>query len=67
LQQDRADLDCDQVVARVLSGKGGQLAIFVATRLNAQPDALVVWTRAIPELKRSKFVLAIGGSRRGVR
>jgi hypothetical protein len=58
--RDRADLDRDQVVARVLSGKGGQLAVFVATRLNAPPDALVAWTRAIAELKRSKFVLAIG-------
>ena len=58
--RDRADLGRDQVVARVLSGKGGQLAIFVATRLNAQPEALVAWTRAIAGLKRSKFVLAIG-------
>jgi hypothetical protein len=57
---DRARLDSDQVLARILSGKGGQLAVFVATRLNAQPDALVAWTRAIAELKRSKFVLAIG-------
>lgn len=58
--EDRARLDSDQVVARVLSGKGGQLAVFVATRLKAPPDALVAWTRAIAELKRSKFVLAIG-------
>jgi hypothetical protein len=58
--RDRADLDRDRVVARVLSGKGGQLAVFVATRLDAQPDALVAWTRAIAELKRSRFVLAIG-------
>jgi hypothetical protein len=57
---DRARLDRDQVLARVLSGKGGQLAVFVATRLNAPPDALAAWTRAIAELKRSKFVLAIG-------
>jgi hypothetical protein len=34
--------------------------VFVATRLNAPPDALVAWMRAIAELKRSKFVLAIG-------
>jgi hypothetical protein len=34
--------------------------VFVATRLNAPPDALVAWTRAIAELKRSEFVLAIG-------
>jgi hypothetical protein len=57
---DRARLDRDQVLARVLAGKGGQLAVFVATRLNAPPDALMTWTRAIAELKRSKFVLAIG-------
>jgi hypothetical protein len=57
---DRERVDRDQVVARVLSGKSGQLAVFVATRLNAQPDALVAWMRAIAELKRSKFVLAIG-------
>ena len=57
---DRARLDRDQVLARVLSGKDGQLAVFVATRLNAPPDALVAWTRAIAELKRSTFVLAIG-------
>jgi len=58
--RDRANLDRDQVVARILSGKGGELGIVAATRLNAQPDALVAWTRAIAELKRSKFVLAIG-------
>ena len=58
--EERARLDRDQVLARTLSGKDGQLAVFVATRLNAQPDALVAWTRAIAELKRSKFVLAIG-------
>jgi hypothetical protein len=57
---DRARLDRDQVVAQVLSAKGGQVAVFVATRLKAPPDALVAWTRAIAELKRSRFVLAIG-------
>ena len=57
---DRERIDRDEVLARVLSGKSGQLAVFVATRLNAPPDALVAWTRAIAELKRSKFVLAIG-------
>lgn len=57
---DRERIDRDQVLARVLSGKSGQVAVFVATRLNAPPDALVAWMRAIAELKRSKFVLAIG-------
>jgi hypothetical protein len=58
-KEDRARLDRDQVFARTLSGKAGQLAVVVATRLNADPDALAAWTRAIAELKRSKFVLAI--------
>jgi hypothetical protein len=57
---DRTRLDRDEVLTRTLPGRGGQLAVFVATRLNAPPDALVAWTRAIAELKRSKFVLAIG-------
>jgi hypothetical protein len=59
-EADRAGLDRDQVLARVLSGRDGQLAVFVATRLDASPDALVAWTRAIAELKRSRFVLAVG-------
>jgi hypothetical protein len=57
---DRERIDRDEVLARVLSGKSGQLAVFVATRLDAPPDALVTWMRAIAELKRSEFVLAIG-------
>jgi hypothetical protein len=44
----------------MLHGDDKQIAVFVATRLNASPDALVAWTRAIAVLKRSKFVLAIG-------
>ncbi len=58
--QDLASLDRNQVLARTLTGQKGQLGVFVATRLNARPDALTAWTRAIVELKRGKFVLAIG-------
>jgi hypothetical protein len=58
--EDRANLDRNQVLARTLTGQKGQIGVFVATRLNAPPDALTAWTRAIVELKRSKFVLAIG-------
>jgi hypothetical protein len=57
---ERRRLERDEVVARMLHAEDGQLAVFVATRLNAPPDALVAWTRAIAELKRSKFVLAVG-------
>lgn len=58
--EDRGKLDRDHVLARTLPGQNGQLAVFVATRLNARPDALTAWTRAIAELKRGKFVLAAG-------
>jgi hypothetical protein len=57
---ERASLDRDRVLARTLTGQKGQVGVFVATRLNAQPDALAAWTRAIVELKHSKFVRAIG-------
>jgi hypothetical protein len=57
---ERQRLHQDEVVVQMLDGDDGQMAVFVATRLNAPPDALVAWTRAIAELKRSKFVLAIG-------
>ena len=53
-------LERDEVVVRMLHGGDGQLAVFVATRLKAPPDALAAWTRAIAELKRSRFVLAVG-------
>ena len=58
--EERASLDRNLVVARTLTGQKWQLGVFVATRLNAQPDALTAWTRAIVELKRGKFVLEIG-------
>lgn len=59
-RSERRRLERDEAVARTLHGDNGQLAVFVATRLKAPPDALAVWTRAIAELKRSRFVLALG-------
>jgi hypothetical protein len=58
--EERANLDRNHVLVRRLTGQKRQLGVFVATRLNAQPDALTAWTRAIVELKRSRFVLAVG-------
>jgi hypothetical protein len=55
---DRRRLDRDETIVRTLRGDDGQVAVFAATRLKAPPEALVTWTRAIEELKRSKFVLA---------
>jgi hypothetical protein len=57
---DRQRLERDEPIVHTLPGSDGQMAVFVATRLDAPPDALVAWTRRIAELKRSRFVLAIG-------
>jgi hypothetical protein len=56
---DRARLDRGEVLARTLPDADGQVGVFVATRLNAPPRSLTRWTRAIADLKRSRFVLAI--------
>jgi hypothetical protein len=56
----RQRLERDEPVVQTLPGGDGQLAVLVATRLDAPPDALVAWTRRIAELKQSRFVLAIG-------
>ena len=59
-REERQRLDDGEAVARTLPGQDGQIAVFVATRLAATPDALAAWTRAIAAFKRSQFVLAIG-------
>jgi hypothetical protein len=59
-EKDRERLDRDEPVVQTLPGDDGQLAVFVATRLDAPPDALVAWTRRIAALKQSRFVLAVG-------
>jgi hypothetical protein len=56
----RQRLERDEPIVQTLPKSDGQLAVFVATRLDAPPDALVAWTRRIAELKQSRFVLAIG-------
>jgi hypothetical protein len=59
-EKERERLDRDEPVVQTLPGDDGQLAVFVATRLDAPPDALVAWTRRIAALKQSRFVLAVG-------
>lgn len=58
--EERASLDRNRVLVRTLTGQKKQLGVFVATRLDAEPDALIAWTRSVVELKRSTFVLAVG-------
>jgi hypothetical protein len=57
---ERAHLDADGVVARVLPAHDGYIAFFAAARLNARPEALLEWTREIEALKRGPLVLAVG-------
>jgi hypothetical protein len=57
---ERQRLDRGDVVTRRLGADDRQAGVFVATRLNAAPEALVAWTRAIGALKRTAHVLAIG-------
>jgi hypothetical protein len=59
-RDERARLARNEAIARTLPGQDGQISVFVATRLDASADALVAWTRAIADFKRSRFVLAIG-------
>ena len=58
-QADRDRLDRRDSIVRILPAHGGDLGVFAASRLEAGPDALVTWTRAIAELKKGPFVQAI--------
>ncbi len=56
---DRQRIDAGEIHAQILPAHDGELAVFAASKLSAQPDALVQWTHAIEALKRSPFVIAI--------
>jgi hypothetical protein len=56
---ERLQVDRGEVVVRILPARDGEIAVFATSRLDAQPEALVRWTKAIEALKRSPFVLAI--------
>ena len=56
---DRQRIDNGEVFVRILPARDGEVAVFAASRFDAQPEALVRWTQAIESLKRSPFVVAI--------
>jgi hypothetical protein len=56
---ERQQVDRGEVVVRILPARDGEIAVFATSRLDAQPEALVRWTKAIEALKRSPFVVAI--------
>lgn len=56
---ERERIERGEVVARILPARDSEVAVFAATRFDAEPEALVRWTKAIEALKRSPFVVAI--------
>ena len=56
----QAALDAGAVVVRALPADDGHLGVFAAARLEANPDALMAWTRAIADLVRGPLVNAAG-------
>jgi hypothetical protein len=57
---DKTRLANGDVIARVLPADDGHVAFFAAAQLDAQPDSLLVWTRAIEALKQGPLVLDVG-------
>jgi hypothetical protein len=57
---ERARLQGDDVIAKVVPSRHGQAGVFVASRLHASAEALAAWTHQIAAFKRSRFVQAIG-------
>jgi hypothetical protein len=56
---ERQRINSGEVVVRILPARDGEIAVFAASKLTAQPEALVRWTHAIEALKRSPLVVAI--------
>jgi hypothetical protein len=56
---DRQRLDRGEVIVRVLPARDNQLAVFAASRLDAEPDALIHWAGAIEQMKKGPYVIAI--------
>ena len=57
---DSRQLDRGEPIARTLPWKDNQIAVFAAIPVNIDGDRLVAWMRQIPELKKSRYVQAIG-------
>lgn len=58
--QDRDQLAKGGTIARIVPGAKRTLAVFSATPTTATADRLTAWMRDIPDLKKSKYVSAIG-------
>ena len=58
--QELQRLDRGEVAVKILPAHGGQLAVFTATEIAAEPERVVAWLRAVSDLKRSRVVRASG-------
>jgi hypothetical protein len=58
--RERARLDRGDVIVRMLPADDGHVAVFAATRLNASPEALLQWTRAIESFRQGQQVVGVG-------
>ncbi len=48
-----------EVIVQILPASDGELGVFAATRLDADPEMLAVWAGSIADLKKSPYVLAV--------
>jgi hypothetical protein len=56
---ERERIDRGEIFVRILPARDGEVAVFAASRFEAEPEALVRWTKAIESLKRGPFVVAV--------
>jgi hypothetical protein len=56
---DREQIDNGEVLIRILPAPDGEVAVFAASRIDEDGDALVRWTHAIEQLKKGPYVMTI--------
>jgi hypothetical protein len=59
-QDDRRRLEGGEPVARIVPAQDRQVAVFAAVPVAIDGDRFVAWIRRIEELKKSRYVVAIG-------
>ena len=57
---ERVRLDSGYPFARILQANGLEVAVLAAVAVSIDGDRLVAWERRVEDLKKSKYVLAIG-------
>lgn len=58
-KDERRQLDRGEPIARVLSGKGREIAAFAAVPVKVDGDRVVAWIRCIEQLRKSSYVVAV--------